>query len=130
MYSPAGWAQQGERCLLERAKENIDYVRVLEKIHPNIEKLYHLDQETPASLQAELLAPLRVEERFRVEIERLRHKPAEGVVRRGVDRRADGADGLGKHVRAQRHARDDAKAASAGEIGRRRCHGGELRADA
>ena len=60
-----------------------------------------------------MLAPLRVEERFCVEIERLRHEAAVGFIRCGVDRRTDGADDLGKLVRAQRHARNNAKAASA-----------------
>ena len=73
----------------------------------------HLDPQTPASLQAELLAPLRVEDRLCVEVERLRHKPAISLVGRRVDRRNHRADDLGKLVRPERHARHDAEAAAA-----------------
>ena len=74
---------------------------------------HHRNRQNAARGEDKLLAPVWIEERLRVKLDRLANEPAIGVVGGRLDRREHDAERLRKLVRAQRDAGDDAEPAAA-----------------
>jgi len=60
---------------------------------------YHPDHQRIVDLEDELLAPMRIEKAFGVELDETAEQPAKGRVGRGLNRRRDPAEGRGQFVR-------------------------------
>ncbi|MER8473746.1 hypothetical protein NKH23_30995 [Mesorhizobium sp. M1328] len=73
---------------------------------------HHCDIENVARPEADLLAPMRIEQRRAVEFQDLADQPAEGGVRCRLDRREHRTEELWQFVCAQRKPRYHAEAAA------------------
>src|SRR6516225_1258351 len=76
----------------------------------------HLDLQEVVRPRSRSLAPMRIPEACRIEVDKAGKEPAIGLVRACTKVGAQGAESPGKLVRGQRHPGDDAERAASAAL--------------
>ena len=103
------------RARVDRGEERLPRRDCLAARHP-LE--HHRDLQRVVAPEAQLLAPVRTDQRIRAEVEREADQLAERRLGRGLDGEVDRAEGLGQRMYAQRQPRDDREVAAAAALER------------